>query len=300
MVRGAAALAARLGVSPLAIGLTVVAFGTSAPELAVNVTAAWGGHGDISFGNIFGSNLANIGLILAVTAFVRPLDIASSVIRREVPMMLLATAVAIVIGMDDWLVGGEAVYDRADGLVLLLLFLVFIYYTVNDVLVQRAERERLEEGVSVTEMALPIAFGLTIAGLVGLVIGGRLTVDGAESLARAAGVPEVIIGLTLVAIGTSLPELVASVIAAMRGHAALAIGNVVGSNIFNLALVLGTTSTIRAVPVPVRGHEDHIAVLLMSLLLWALSFTNQGRIIKWEGVLLLAIYILHMVQRVLF
>lgn len=298
MVRGASALARRLGVSPLAIGLTVVAFGTSAPELAVNITAALRDSGEISFGNIFGSNMANIGLIVAATALFKPLHVQSPVIVRELPMMMLATAVAAVLGLDSWVRGGPDLYDRSDGLILLLLFTVFIYYTINDVIAQRRERTPEQDEPELgSSHGVPAGLALTAVGLVTLVYGAQLTVDGAVGLARAMGVSEAIIGLTIVAIGTSLPELAASLVATAKGHPDLAIGNVVGSNIFNLLLVLGASSGVRAIPVPEGGAADIAIVAFLSLLLLVTSYTRGQRIIRAEAIFLGICYFVYMIQR---
>ncbi len=299
MVRGAGSLAQRVGVSPLAIGLTVVAFGTSAPELAVNVTAAWRGNPAMSFGNIFGSNMANIGLIVALTAMVQPLHIRNVIIRREVPMMILATAVAAVLGLDALISDGPSVYGRGDGVVLLLLFTVFIYYTINDVLEQRArsggDDDELDPGV--TSYGVPLSLVLTFVGIIGLVIGARITVYGAVELARGFGVSEAVIGLTVVAVGTSLPELTASIMATIRGQMDLAIGNAVGSNVFNLLLVLGTSATIRPVPIPEGGGADVAVTVLLSVMLWVASITSYRTIIRAEAFVLLAIYLSYLGQR---
>jgi cation:H+ antiporter len=302
MVRGASALAARLGVSPLAIGLTVVAFGTSAPELFVNVTAAWRGNTELSFGNIFGSNMANIGLIIAITAFVGPLRIRNVVIAREVPMMMLATLVAAALGL-DWIFGASAgVFTRGDGVVLLLLFSVFAYYTLRDLLRQRrTDRGLFEPGPTddPPRYSVRASLMLTSAGLAALAAGGAVTVLGAEGVARAMGVSETIIGLTLVAVGTSLPELSAAIVASMRGHPDMAVGTVVGSNIFNLLIVLGTTATMTDIPVPEGGLADIIVVICLSALLWLTSITQDRTIIRAEAVLLLALYLGYMLARTL-
>jgi cation:H+ antiporter len=299
VVRGATGLARDLGVSPLVIGLTVVAFGTSAPELAVNVIAAWEGMSEISFGNIFGSNMANIGLIVGCTAILRPILITGVVIAREIPMMLLATATAIVMAFDRVLRGEPDRIGRGDGIILLLLFLVFLYYTIGDFVRQRADKETsdaIDETLAVGGgMKRHIAF--TVGGLAALIWGADVTVDAATDVAHALGVPQVIIGLTIVAVGTSLPELVASVVATMRGHAELAIGNVVGSNIFNLLLVAGLTSVIRPIGVPAGGHLDLIVVALLSLVLFLVSATANRQIIRGEAVLLLSTYMIYIVWR---
>jgi len=293
VVRGATGLARSLGVSPLMIGLTVVAFGTSAPELAVNVIAATRDQGGISFGNIMGSNMANIGLIVGCTALFRPIIVTGIVIAREIPMMLLATAAALVMGFDFISGVEQGAYDRTDGLLLLMFFLVFLYYTVGDFVRRRADNAggralpglTGEAGGSVWKHAL-----LTLFGLAALIGGARVTVEAAVHVARAFGVPEEVIGLTVLALGTSLPELVASIVATMRGHVELAIGNVVGSNIFNLLLVLGVTALIGVVPVPPGGRIDLLIVTLFSLILLLVSMTGNRRIIRTEAVLLLFLY----------
>lgn len=303
LVRGASDLAQNLGVSPLVVGLTVVAFGTSAPELAVNTIAALKGTSDISFGNIIGSNIANIGLILACAALIRPLDVKGSVISREIPMMLLATTAALIMGFDQITRGGFESYDRGDALLLLLLFAVFLYYTVGDVLRQRAAdafvRQTQEATASPKRKSIGLNLLFTIVGLMALVGGARLAVDASVHLARAFHVPQVVIGITLVAVGTSLPELATSAIATWRGQTDLAIGNVVGSNIFNLLFIKGISATIRPIPVPARGHTDLIMMMGLSAILLPLSISDRHRITRIEGGLLLAIYFGYMLWRTL-
>jgi cation:H+ antiporter len=299
LVRGAAALAYRLGISPLVVGLTVVSFGTSAPELAVNLTAALRGSGELSFGNVIGSNLANIGLIVGLTALLRPLGVQAVVVWRELPMMVLATAFALVFALDTVLSGdASSRYDRADGIVLLLLLSVFLYYTAREVFRQRESR-RGRVGLAVGSWSVPRSLLVATTGLVVLVIGAQLTVKGGVGIARSAGISEAVIGLTLIAVGTSLPELAASLVAAWRGQAEIAIGNVIGSNIFNLLLVLGATAAVQPVPIPAGGVFDLAALCVLSLLLWGVC-VNQGRqIIRVEGALLLTIYLTYLSQRVL-
>jgi len=297
MIRGATGLATGLGVSPLAIGLTVVAFGTSAPELAVNVNAALADKGGVSFGNIIGSNMANIGLILGLTALIKPIVLRRSFVSRELPMMLLATVATLIMGFDQVLGRGPDHYSRGEGLVLLLLFLVFLFYTVGDFVRQRGRSDA--QGLVKEEGAISVgrAQFLTLIGLIGLVGGAELTVNSAVSIAEAAGISEVIIGLTMLAVGTSLPELVASIMAIRKGHVELAIGNVVGSNIFNLLLVLGVTNVLRPIQIPVGGHVDLAMMLLLSVMLMAVSVTGRRRIIRTEAALLLTTYIAYMVWR---
>ena len=310
LVRGASALARRLGVPPIVIGLTVVAFGTSTPELAVNVSGALSGSTGVAFGNVVGSNIANIGLILAVAALVRPLDVHASVLNREIPMLLLGTAAALVLAFDralDGSAGARAATDefrRADGLVLLLLFGVFLYYTLLGALRQRHAGDAYVKDVHEDVATQPpqplwLSLVLTALGLGAVIVGGKWTVDNAVLLARQAGVSDAIIGLTFVAVGTGLPELVTSVIAARRGASDLAVGNVVGSNLYNLLFVLGATAVIRPVEVPTPGgHADLIVMGALTAALWPLSLHRPRRIGRIGGVILLVVYVLYVIWRV--
>ena len=297
LVRGASALAHRLGISPLVVGLTVVAFGTSAPELAVNVAGALSGAGEISFGNVMGSNIANVALVIGAVAVLRPIGIERAVIVREIPMMTLAAIAAAVMGLDHLFDRGALGdrYSRADGVMFLLLFGVFLYYTCNDALRQRESAQ----GAPQTEghMAIGLAVVWVVLGLVGLVLGGHWTVSSASSLALQLGVSQTVVGLTVVAVGTSLPELVTSLVGVLRGADSLAVGNVVGSNIFNLLFVLGTTSVIRPVPVPSLGAWDLGMVILVSVALLPLAFNRTRCVGRSGGLLLLAAYFGYMTWR---
>ncbi|MGV1098237.1 calcium/sodium antiporter [Thiovibrio sp. JS02] len=301
LVRGASALAKTVGISPLIIGLTIVAFGTSAPELAVNMLAALQGNGAISFGNIVGSNIANIALILGCAALLRPIAIEGSVITREIPMMLLASAAALVLGFDGFLRGATDHYDRADGLVFLLFFAVFLYYTISEVLQKREEDPFVEHALSASpasrSKSLVLNAFMVLGGFVALLLGGKLTVDAAVALATLLGVPKVVIGLTLVAVGTSLPELVTSVIATWRGQSDIAVGNVVGSNIFNLLFIMGLSAFVSPVPVPAGGGVDLWVMLALSVLLLPLALRNRRQIGRGGGVFLLFAYGLYIVWR---
>jgi cation:H+ antiporter len=303
LVRAATALARRVGISPIVVGLTVVAFGTSMPELSVNVSAALGGSTGISFGNVVGSNISNIGLILAASVLIRPLEVHASVVNREIPMLLLGTAAAIAMAFDRRLDGAAVdVFGRADGLVLLLLFGVFLYYTIMGALRQRSAgdvyvAELHEEVAAQPAQALWVSVLLIVGGLVGVVLGGKWTADNGILLARQAGMPDAIVGLTFVAVGTGLPELVTSVVAAKRGHSDLAVGNVVGSNIYNLLFVQGTTAVIRPVDVPDGGHADLLVMALLTLALLPLSTYRTRRIGRPSGFILLAAYIAYVAWR---
>ena len=312
LVKGAAALARAAGISPLIVGLTVVAFGTSAPELAVAVQAAFTDSGTLAFGNIFGSNMANIGLVIGLSALLHPLPIDHVVIRRELPMMLLALAATMAMAFDIDLGEQRDAYARSDGLVLLLFFFVFIYYTLGDLGKQRLNHREKTNGGNSSDVASMWAGGapqpegsrriltnllLITIGLVGLIYGADLVVRGGVGVARAMGVPEVVVGLTLVAVGTSLPELVATLAAVRRKNIGLAVGGVVGSNIFNTLLITGVASTIRPMPIPVGGHLDLGAAAILSLSLFFVARTHNQRIIRYEGLALLAMWGTYVVFR---
>ncbi|MDP6979500.1 MAG: calcium/sodium antiporter [Myxococcota bacterium] len=319
MVRGASSLARNMGISPLAVGLTVVAFGTSAPELAVSIGSAINGSSELAFGNIYGSNLANIGLIIGLSAVIRPLPIDGVVTRRELPMMLLAVVSATVMACDSLLDGGTAQYARADGFVFLLFFVVFIFYTVGDLIAQRDERINgdgeaiaplspvIDHPIENDVVSPPGAkgprflrdLGEVVIGLAGLLLGAELTVSGSVEIARAMGVPEVIVGLTMVSVGTSLPELVATLSAVRRGELAIAVGGVVGSNIFNILLVCGLTSVVMPIPIPKNGLVDLLFTVVLSLVLMLTARTHSRLILRWEGAGLLVSYLVYMSWRAL-
>lgn len=300
LVRGAASLARQLGISPLVVGLTVVAFGTSAPELAVNVSAALRGSGELSFGNIVGSNIANIGLVIGITALIRPVAMHLAIITREIPMMTLASLAAILMAADALLGQGEHdAFGRADGWILLLLFCVFLYYTISDALKERSHAKADDEmELTGKPRSTRVSVVLTLAGFAGLIGGGRLTVDAAIEVARSLGVSEGLIGVTIVAVGTSLPELVTSLVSVMRKQTDLAVGNVVGSNIFNLLFVMGITSVIRPIPVPATGLVDLFVAAGLAMVLLPLSINPQRQVARWGGLLLVGTYAVYIGWRV--
>lgn len=288
LVRGAAHMAASLGISPIVVGLTVVSLGTSAPELVVCIVAALEGRPALATGNVLGSNLANIGLILGVTAMITPLNVQRRVVTREMPIMLLITLALFPLLRDMTL-------SRVDGIILiaaLVAYLVSAFRTVGEKAPEvLGEVENLIEEGDVPPPLRLRDFVLVVAGCLGLVIGGYSIVEGAVGVGTALGVSEVAIGLTVVAIGTSLPEFATSVVAAVRGEADIAVGNVIGSNIFNLAGILGVTAIVAPIPIErtVMTHEL-VAVTLMSLALLPLLRTGW-RLRRWEGALLLAGYV---------
>lgn len=306
LIRGVSGLAAAAGVPQLVIGLTVVAFGTSTPELVVNVMAASHGQTELAFGNIVGACTVNIGLVLALTALIRPLTVEPSIITRELPMVLLAVAAIVVLSEDSALGTRTAdTLDRSDGLALLLFFSVFLYYTVMQVVLRRsADAFVTEVRQSVAERPAGrhktwLEIVMLLSGLAGVAVGGRMTVGGAVGIATALGIPEVIIGLTLVSLGTTAPELATCILAARRGQGDIAIGNVVGSNIFNLLFIGGLVATVRPVPIPRGGQLDLLFMAGLSVVLLPIAIRGPRRILRSEAGLLLGLYVGYVLYRTL-
>jgi cation:H+ antiporter len=293
LVRGASRLAAALGIAPLIIGLTVVAFGTSAPEVAVSIGAAASGRGDIALGNVIGSNIFNILLILGVSAAVAPLVVSTQLVRLDVPIMVGVSAIVLLLALDGRI-------SRLDGVLLLAGIGAYTGYLI------RAARRGQQPPVAAEDELpepgrLPGNLALILAGLVLLVLGSRWLVDGAADIAAALGVSELVIGLTIVAAGTSLPEIATSITATLRGQRDIAVGNVVGSNIFNLLLVLGAAGLVAphgvAVPDGVLGFD--LPVMLAVAVACLPIFLTGYRIRRREGFLFLGYYVAYTVYLVL-
>ena len=283
LVRGSASLATRVGVSPLIAGLTVVAFGTSAPELSVSVSAALEGRSDIALGNVVGSNIFNIAVILGIAALIQPLQIHLAVIRRDIPVMIGASALAFGLV----LYGGV---PRSAGLVLLLGLGLYLFFTIRSA--KGAGAGAGDELIDVPPLMSKswVIDGLVLVGGLGvLILGSRLFVDGATVLAKSMGVSDAVIGLTVVAAGTSLPELAASVVAALRRQSDIAIGNVVGSNIFNIFCILGITATVSPIHSSGIGLRDGVAMMFLALILLPFAMTGR-RISRVEGAILVSVY----------
>jgi len=298
LVRGSSRLAVSLGISPLTVGLTVVAFGTSSPELAVSLKAAFSGQADIAVGNVVGSNILNVLLILGLSALIAPLSISSRLVRQDVPLMVIVSGAVLVFSMDGKL-------GRVDGLILFANFILYCWLLVRQ---GRGENGEIKEkysgepaGREAGRKAAAVNVIMTAAGLGLLVLGSRLLVDGAVSFAKAIGVSEAVIALTVVAAGTSLPEIVTSVIAAVRGERDIAVGNVVGSNIFNIMGVLGLSGIaaphgIRISPSMLRFDLPVMAAVAIACL--PLFFTG-GKLSRKEGALLLGYYFAYTLYLVL-
>ena len=298
LVEGASALAKKLSVSDLVVGLTIVAFGTSLPELAVNIFASLKGNTDIAIGNILGSNIANILLILGISRMIYPLVVTKGTVWKEIPLSLLA-AVLLGILANDILIDGAAksILSRIDGLVLLSFFIIFLYYSFS--ISRRVEGPAAlfpEKKYGIRKISYMI-----FSGLLALIFGGKLVVDGAVELAAALGISQSTIGLTIVAVGTSLPELATSALAAYKKNPEIALGNVVGSNIFNIFFILGISSLIRPIGFRATSNLDIGVLILSSVILFIFMFTGKRhKLDRWEAGLFLAIYAAYICVIILF
>jgi len=289
LVTGASALAKKHNVSDLVIGLTIVSFGTSAPELVVNTVASINHHSDIVFGNILGSNVVNLFFILGVAGLIYPITVHSNTVWKEIPVSVLAVVVLLMLS-NGFLMTGVNVLSRIDGTILLTFFAGFLYYIYIQM-----KTDRLDSGEeNVKQMTNLKIWVLIIIGLAGLVAGGKLVVDNAIKIATLMGVSEKIIGLTIVAIGTSLPELMTSVVAALKKNSDIAIGNVIGSNIFNIFFILGVSSMINPVQFNPSFNTELYLLAGGTLVLFIAMFTGgRKKLDRWEGAVLLGIYLLY-------
>lgn len=287
LVDSASSLARRFNIPNIVIGLTIVAFGTSAPELVVNVFSAVSGNTGLALGNVIGSNIFNIAAILGISAMVYPLAVKSGTTWIEIPLALLAGLLVFLVANDQLIDQADSsVISRIDGIILLSFFVIFLVYNI-----QISKRGDTSDEIAVKDMPALKSGLLIIAGLVLLVIGGRMIVFSAVKLATQWGMPDRIIGLTIVSIGTSLPELATSIVAARKRNTDIAVGNIVGSNIFNVFFILGTTAVITPVPYQMAAQTDLLINIFLSLLLFAFIFTGRGRRLeRWEGLLFLVIY----------
>jgi cation:H+ antiporter len=302
LVGGASQLASRLGVPPMIVGLTIVGFGTSSPELVVNVIGGLEGETALAFGNVVGSNISNLALVLGAAAFLQKIEIQGTVIRRELPLLLLITTIMTVMALDRVLEGGQAEIDSSDAVVLILLFAIFIYITVQDVLLARKKDRLLDEVAGYTLMRIgagsPLLWVYIVVGLVLLFFGGELTVRYSVAFAGSFGISTDVIGLVIVAVGTSLPELVTSVMAAWRKESDLAIGNILGSNVFNSLIVLPVSALINDVPIPEGGVGDLIVSWLLAAVLVPIFYFGRRTLGRASGALLLITYFTYMSIRV--
>lgn len=276
LVRGASRLAGSLGLTPLVVGLTVVAFGTSAPEMVVSVVGAVEGRTGVALGNVIGSNIFNIGLVLGLAALVRPVSVDVRVVRREIPILLVASVGMVVLMWDGQL-------GRLDGAAATVAFVAYMAFVVR-------QATRASGGATSDSASDAVAPGgragsilLVVVGLAGLVAGAHLLVEAAVAVARVLGLSELVIGLTIVAAGTSLPEVATSTVASARGEGDMAVGNVVGSNLFNLLAILGVSALVRPIPVPAGGHLVELLVMVGAVVLLLPLARSGAELSRWEG-----------------
>jgi cation:H+ antiporter len=289
---GASSVAKRFNIPPIVIGLTIVAFGTSAPELAVSVSSAIQGSADLAIGNVVGSNIFNILLIVGCTALVAPITISEGTLKVEIPLTILASFILVILASDIALAGALSdSLSRADGLILLCFFIIFLSYTFY--VAKKSGSESLEtQAEEIHVMSFLKSSLFIVIGLAALVFGGKIFVEGSSDIARALGVSESVIGLTLVAGGTSLPELATSVVASLKKNPEIAIGNVVGSSLFNIFFVLGCSATITPLEIGGITSFDLWTMVVSTILLFVVSLCFGKRIIKRsEGIVFILLYV---------
>ncbi|MEK7547964.1 MAG: calcium/sodium antiporter [Patescibacteria group bacterium] len=288
LVRGASSLSSKLGISSMVIGLTVVAFGTSTPELSVNIFSALKGSSDIAIGNIIGSNIANILLILGICALIVPLTVKKNTVWKEIPFALLGVILVYTMGNDALFDNsGFNAITRTDGFSLIAIFIIFMFYIFA---ISKVDYQ--DEKVKV--YSLPVSVLLTVFGIGLLFFGGKILVDNAVILAKFAGLSEAFIGLTIVAVGTSLPELATSVVAAVHRQNDIAIGNIIGSNIFNVFWILGFTGTLLQMPFNPGTNFDVLMAIFATMLLFLAMFLGKRHTLdRWQGVSFIILYIIY-------
>lgn len=304
-VDGSSSIATSLKIPPLVIGLTIVAFGTSAPEAAVSITASIQGQNGIALGNVIGSNIFNLLCIVGMSAFIKPLLVKKSILIKEFPFLILSSVLLLVLS-DDLLFqqSQNPILSNGDGLIFLMFLGIFIYYLVEVVLNSRNEKINSNSvatllgndngnNTCVATMSISKSALLCIIGILGIIIGGKLVVDSASEIAINFGVSEKIVGLTIVSIGTSLPEFVTSVIAASKGESDIALGNVIGSNIFNILFILGVSALISPMPVDPSLFLDIVIMIFITIITYLFSIRKRD-ISKFEGIMLIIAYVAYM------
>lgn len=291
-VSGSSSIAKIFKVPSLIIGLTIVAFGTSAPEAAVSITAALKGNNDMAIANVVGSNIFNLLLVVGVSSIINPIKVQKTTIIKEFPFAILASIVLIILSHDTKFQGYNInSLTRADGLILLSLFIIFIYYLIEMAITSKEEMniEQNNENLSIGKSII-----FSILGILGIIIGGDIVVNSASNIALNLGMSQNLVGLTIVAVGTSLPEFVTSIIAAKKGESDIAIGNVVGSNLLNILFVLGLSSTINNIQIQPIVFIDMLVMVFITILTYIFASTKKT-VSKGEGIVLSVIYIIYMI-----
>lgn len=290
-VDGASSIAKKIGIPSVIVGLTIVSLGTSAPELAVSLISSFNGNNGIAVGNVLGSNLFNILVVLGSTAIVMPLLIQKITIKRDYIITILATVLTyfLIFGLTY---KSENMLSRFDGLILLIVCVIYVF-----TLIKTAQKEGNKDEENTSDIKMSKNILLSIIGVIGIVIGGNLVVDSATNIAYTLGMSEKLVGLTIVAVGTSLPELVTSIVAALKGENDIALGNILGSNIFNLLLILGASSAISPIAVSGVMAIDFIILIVVTLFIGAMIFFNKSeekKLTRLEGILLVGIYVAYL------
>ena len=291
-VAGSSSIAKIFNVPSLIIGLTIVAFGTSAPEAAVSITAALSGRNDMAIANVVGSNIFNLLAVIGVASILNPIKVQKSTILKEFPFVLLASLVLLILCHDTKFQGYDInLLTRADGLMLLALFAIFMYYLIEMAI---TSKEEMDIDQPKGDISISKSIVMSIIGIAGIIIGGQIVVNSASNIAISWGMTENLVGLTIVSVGTSLPEFVTSVIAARKGESDIAIGNVVGSNLFNILFVLGISSVIHNIQIHPIVFVDMIFMIIVSIVVYIFAVTKR-RVNKSEGITLALMYIVYMV-----
>ena len=286
LVSGASAIAKKMNISDLAIGLTIVSFGTSAPELVVNTIAAWNGNSDIVFGNVIGSNNFNLFLILGITGMISPLVVQKTTVWKEIPISFLAIVVVFLLVNDNLLFSRPTELGRIDGFILGLFFLGFLYYVYKHLGSDAAEKSEVKQRPTM------VLWLMIFGGLGGLVLGGHLVVNQAVAIAQMMGVSEKVIGLTIIAAGTSLPELATSVVAALKKNNDIAVGNIIGSNVFNLFFILSASSILKPIAFTTDFNTDLYILAVGTVFLFAAMFmSGKKKLDRWEASVLFFVYL---------
>lgn len=286
LVDGSASLAKKLKIPAIVIGLTIIAFGTSMPELIVNIFASFHGQSDIAVGNIVGSNIVNILLILGLAAFIFPLRVQNNTTYKEIPLALLAVIVVALVANDRLIDSfNNNIISRIDGFILLLFFIIYLYYIYS------ISRKSTDNEPKIKTFHNGMSALMIVGGLAAMIVGGKWIVDGASEIAKILGMSEAMIGLTIVAIGTSLPELATSAVAAYKKQSDIAVGNIIGSNIFNIFWILGLSAAIRPLNFSVTMNLDIIILLVATLLLFTALFIGKKHTLeRWQGIIFIIVY----------
>ena len=296
-VDGSSSIAKLLKIPSIVIGLTIVAFGTSAPEAAVSIIAGIQKSNDIAVGNVIGSNMFNLLMVLGVSAAIKPVCIKDQIIKKDYPFMLIATVLLLVMSYDVLLGGSENIISRGDAIILLIFMGIFLYSVISSAL--RTRKENIDSGEDeIPSYGVVKSLLFTIGGLAGIIIGGQFVVDSASDIAIRFGMSQTLVGLTIVAVGTSLPELVTSIVAARKGESDIAIGNVVGSNVFNILFVLAASAVISPMNINAQSLADLLILMAVTLAAYIFCVTKK-RVNRAEGIILASVYAIYLTYAII-